>query len=80
MGDWCEDRLVGESAGKMTRGEAGTMAQTPGEEGAKRMQIRLQILVRVCRTLVSLHVGGCARGWTWGHHQWWGRDLCRCQG
>lgn len=63
MGDWRENRLVGESAGKMTRGEAGTMAQTSGEEGAMRMQMRLQILVRVCRTLVSLHVGGYAGGW-----------------
>lgn len=33
-GGWCEDRLVGESAGKMARGEAGTMAQTSEEEGA----------------------------------------------
>lgn len=88
MGDWCEDRLGGggESAGTMTRGEAGTMAQTSGEEGAMRMQMRLQILMRVRRTLVSLHVGGCAGAWVdlrpspMDSGMRLGRDLCPCQG
>lgn len=57
----------GESAGRMTRQKAGTMAQTSGAEGTMRTQMRLQITVSVFWTLVGLQGGGRAGGvgWTW---------------